>query len=443
MRELLLMAMLAPVCGMSIVNARIGVLAYIAFVLGRPDSLAYSTKPLFFVLTICIFIGALRIVGDVRYLFRSGIILALLLLQIPIAMSVLSAVDESLCFPQYTQHLKEIAMCLSIPIAFASDERWLRPLFLTISFSLGVIAVKFAAWGLLTGGIVTTGVGGMIGDTNGLGLAMVMMIPISWYSTQIVSHKLVKYALYGITLSGLVTLVLTSSRGNSISFCIVALLIIARSKRKATTLAVLVVLAIPILLVVGDRYLSRMEMLQQHDESAVSRLEFAGAAVRMWADHPVFGVGYGMENYVRLSSIYLGRPNPNNLVVHDTYLQTLVDEGIIAFVMYISLLFGSIFILQRSLKRIALVRPDLLPYGRGLQASIIGFAISSTAYSRCDFEFFFIVLASAGAAHVIFKGICSNAITPAVVVLPENQFADKFVRSRGPQIGATTPKLLS
>jgi O-antigen ligase len=217
--------------------------------------------------------------------------------------------------------------------------------------------------------------------------------------------------LLGMAACAGITLISTNSRGNSLACGLVLLLITFRSKyRMAGLIGICLVLILPGLYLVGDRYLERMSTLKdvESDNSAWSRVVFAEAAIRMWSDYPLLGVGFGEENYVFLSDQYLD-PGVAGRKVHNTYLQMLVDSGIFAFLIYTALLWGTIWWLGRSIKKMNRLRPEWAAYPLMIQSSLIAFAIGSTFYSRGDFELCYMLLMAAGAWYSIQESLTTEA----------------------------------
>jgi putative inorganic carbon (HCO3(-)) transporter len=419
-RELALIAVLVMLCILSLVAPRIGILVYVWFATARPDVFAYSHKPLFFFVALAVGLGSLRLIPQYPNVVRSWISRLLVLMQIPVAFSIIMAVVPALCMIPYSFYIKVVLMSLLIPIVVV-DETMMRRFLLVFALSLGFVAAKFAVWGILRGGAtMTSGYGGMIGDNNGLALAMVMLVPMAWHSRELVRSWILKTVLLGITACAAATIIMTGSRGNSLALVVVVMALVLRSRQKTMALITMGLLVIPILALVGERYYERMATLRDvsADASASSRLEFARAAFHMWQDYPVFGVGFGQQNYRLLATNYLTRTSTQSLVVHNTYLQTLVDSGIVALGLFLVLLFGSIWSLGRSARRIKPLRPDLVCCPRALQVSLIGFAVGCTFYSRPDFEIFYIVLGGAAAWQLIARQILADSAAPPPTAAP-------------------------
>jgi putative inorganic carbon (HCO3(-)) transporter len=417
MRQILLALIVSGICISALFAPQNALLGYVWFALMRPDALAWSTTlPFSMALALATLAAAgLLQMHGIASIARNPFSRTLVLLQIPIALSVVMAVNTNLALIPYQKYIKVIMMSLVIPWLIVS-EQWLRRLMLVMACSLGVIALKFGLFSIIHGGVrFGAGHEGLIGDSNGMALAMAMLIPLCWYCRSLVTQVWAKMMLLGMAGCAGITLISTNSRGNSLACGLVLLLITFRSKyRMAGLIGVCLILVLPGLYLVGDRYLDRMSTLTdvQSDNSAWSRVVFAEAAIRMWSDYPLLGVGFGEENYVFLSDQYLD-PNVAGRKVHNTYLQMLVDSGIFAFLIYNALLWGTIWWLGRSIKKMNRLRPEWAAYPLMIQSSLLAFAIGSTFYSRGDFELCYMLLMTAGAWYSIQEPISNEMVREA------------------------------
>jgi O-antigen ligase len=208
------------------------------------------------------------------------------------------------------------------------------------------------------------------------------------------------------TLAGIV---MTNSRGGVLAAGIAVMLIVARTKQKLISLFFLLVMFAGSAFLVKDMFMHRMSTLAEYDQevSAVSRIEHAKSAVRMWTDHPFFGVGFGGTNYGMLVKYYTPyRGALDNHVAHNSYLQMLVDSGPVAFVLYLSLFVYGIRSLGRMAKQTAVTSPEdaeVAAMSRGLQVSLITYAFGSTFYSAQRIDLPYILFMLAGALINIYR----------------------------------------
>jgi O-antigen ligase len=207
-----------------------------------------------------------------------------------------------------------------------------------------------------------------------------------------------KVLLYGMALSSVGAVVMTYSRGGAVALGVAFLLIVWYSRHKLLMLFSLALVSAPIVMLVGSSYIDRLSTIQTRVEerSAYSRIILAKIGVNMWMDYPMLGVGFGRTNQQALISRYL----PSDVeeatwggkVLHNTYIQLLVDSGAIAFLIYVTLLLGMIVALIRSARRIRTVCPHLLPYPRAIQVALVTFAVGATFLSRVEFDLYYFLL---------------------------------------------------
>jgi probable O-glycosylation ligase (exosortase A-associated) len=397
----------------------------------RPDILAFSTRAWYSpALAVASLMGALGLAGTIpwRSLVRNRICLWLLLLQVPILASVLGAVDPALSEEPYSRYGRMIVVVMLIPLVIRTLPQ-LRTMMLVISVSLGGLGVRFGLYGLMHGGIrFTQGYGGMMSGNNEVGMAFAMIVPFCYYARKLVSSWWLKQGFLVMTFATTAALVMTYSRGAALGLAAVFMTIVLRSKHKAGMLVLIVLLTAPTVYLMQDSYLSRMATMQAPEEeaSAMSRIEFAKAALDMWREYPLLGVGFGQQNYVALSAGFGG---DGNHVVHNTYLQVLVDSGIFAFSIYIGLLLGTLVWLGFSARQARRQNPELEVYPIVLQASLIAFAVSATFGSREGFDFYYILLMCAASWGVVQRAMASEPVHEA----------DPARRPEGvPEVEATT-----
>lgn len=410
MREAVLLVVVASLCIIGLFRPFIALLSYLWFALMRPDLLAfaYGAQPISLIMSVVLVVSSLRLWYRFAAPFLNPIGWCFLAMQAAILLSVFLAVDRSLSMAPYLEYLRIILIPLFIPILVQST-RELTQVLLVMALSLGAVGTKFGLWGLDGGGAVfSAGYGGMLSDNNDMALAFVMTVSLCWYSRHLVQSKWLKVVLFVVSFATASAVVMTHSRGAALSMAAALCLVLVRSKRKLPSLILILLLLAPAVYLVRDSYARRLSTLDSYeqDRSAMDRVENAKAAFAMWKDHPAFGVGFGMNNFVHLSEKYGGEPG---LVVHNTYLQTLVDDGIFAAALYVGLLLGTIIWLGFSARRMRLIDDHLATYPVSLQTALLAFAVGSTFLSRFHFDFFYMLLMCASAWYGIEKGVLRSA----------------------------------
>jgi putative inorganic carbon (hco3(-)) transporter len=403
LREILFLPLIAAICLIALVQPRVGLYGYLWFGLMRPDLLAFTEGkyPYSLALAIATGIGATRYAARLAVWFRNPFCLLLLLLQIPIGLSVMFAAHPDLAADRYQAYIRMILVLLLIPVLIAETADCRRVL-LIAALSLGFVALKFGGYGVIQGGAdLAGGYGEMLADNNFLALALAMIVPLAWHCRSFSCSPQIRAAWFAIIGSAIAAIVMTGSRGGSLSLLLALLLILRRTRKRLASLALIAIFLGGAIYLVQDRYLRRMETLEnvEKEASAESRIVHAATALRMWSDYPLLGVGFGGFNYVELAPRYLEQTGGRllNHVVHNSYLQMLVDSGLFAFLLYSGLLFYAIFWLGRSAARIKRLDPSLEAIPLAIQGPLIVFALGSAFYScqRMDLPYLFLMAAAA------------------------------------------------
>lgn len=392
MRELILFAIVGGLSVTALFRPRIGLYGYVWFAVMRPDVLAWSsgTYPYSLVLALTTLVGSFRYFGNAAVWLRNPVIRALLVLQLPLALSVVFAVNSSIAIDPFLFYLRMVVMSLLIPLLIETPAQLAR-LLLVIALSMGVLASKFGLFGIISGGVrFSGGYGGLLSDNNSMALAFVMGLALCWHLRSTVTARWLKLAMLGMVGLAMAGAIMTYSRGAALSLAAVLLYTAFTSRRRVATLVVMVALCFPAFYLVRESYVDRLSTMKS-GEAGGNRLDNYRAAVQMWLDHPILGVGYGKENQQRLLAGYTDRDEETEIVIHDTYLQMLVDSGIFALLIYLLLLFGTIFRMGRLARQSRESHPDIASRARAIQIALIGFAIGGTFLSRIDFDLTYIL----------------------------------------------------
>src|SRR6185437_15898445 len=342
MREAILIAVVCGLAAIALVRPRIGLYSYIWFALMRPDYFAWAigSFPFSPVLSIATLVGSLRYYYRYPIVLRESLSRALILYQLPVIASVYMAINPALTYAPFWEFERIVCMALLIPILIESVDH-LRTLFMVIAFSLGAIGFKYGLFGWRMGGVsISEGYAGL--DNNSLALALVIALPFCWYMRSQVESRWLKLAMLAIIFASVAAVIMTRSRSGSLAMATTFLLMTIRSRRRIGVAILIVLLVAPSIYLVREKYLARLSTLQDPtaDSSANSRLILAKVYWEMWKDYPAFGVGFGNENGIKLLPNYLSNPKYDQLKIHNTYLQVLVDSGIFAFLIFAYLLFG-------------------------------------------------------------------------------------------------------
>jgi putative inorganic carbon (hco3(-)) transporter len=376
------------------------------FALMRPDVASYSQGEFSYSL----WMGVALVVGSVRCLsnfaaawVRNPTSRLLILMIVPLFISTTLAPFQQDAHQVFGVYIRMTIATLMVPLLI-TDLPNLKTLYLVTGMSLGAHGLWRGTFGLLQGGFkMQAGVGGFMTENNTFGCGLVMVLPFIWCARSVVTQPWLRLLLLWMTFGTISTIIWTFSRGAAIGLAALLVLFAFYSRQKMAVLLLIVISIVPILYLVRDQYLDRMTTIVDHrgDNAVLSRLELMRVAPKVWAQRPWFGVGLGDRNFFLYSQAFLPTELGQKLVVHNSYLQILAHGGIFAFIIFNVMLFGTLWRVTRSAKRMRQRHPELEPYPRAIQASLVGFAVCSLTQPRATFDLFYMVISYAAAWHTI------------------------------------------
>jgi len=404
MRATLLAILVAGICMAAFTRPYLGLLGYIWFALMRPDVLAwvYGRNRYSLIIAVCVLIGAaLHLPARWMRLWKNPISAGVLVLLALITLSAILAENRALALEPFWLYLRVVGLALLALVLF-DDERRLQYMLLVMAASVGLLGFKYGLAGLLAGGVrFAHGYGGMMEDNNTLALGFAVTVPLCWYAAQLAPWKPAKLAFWLMFFHTIAAVIMTFSRGAALALAAGLFMIWWHSRHKLVLAAVLVLCAIPGLLLVQSEYIARLSTITSplEEPSAASRITMAKVALRMWADYPWLGVGFGRLNQQVLAPRYLNAGEVTTaepaLVVHNTYLQLLVDSGIFAFLVYCGLLSGTIWWLGREVARARRMMPSKAIYPAAVRSALVTFAVGAAFLSRVEFDLTYYLLMAA------------------------------------------------
>jgi putative inorganic carbon (HCO3(-)) transporter len=214
---------------------------------------------------------------------------------------------------------------------------------------------------------------------NSLAGYLNLVIPIAAASAVLARDRVLKFLGFTCACTAAVAVVLTQSRGGLLALAgltIMAVWLLA--PRLTIRIEILCGITLICLLTVPP-LLNHFDRLQGVDDyTEFGRLAAWQAAVSMFLEHPLLGVGYG--NYKFLSADLVPGALPGTLEAHNLYLELLAETGLVGF-LSIGALLGAFFFL--SLK--AVHKQD--PLSRIIAFGVCGAIITTLIHGTVDYLF--------------------------------------------------------
>lgn len=328
------------------------------------------------------------------------------------------------------QDLIKIVFVALLTSALCVDRARLRGAMFVVCLGLGFYGVKNAFWFLLGQG-TGTGPGGMLKDNNDFALAMVMNLPLLWYLADDLEHlrygRLARRAMRVAFFLTMLTIMSTGSRGGFLAMGVTVMMMALKTRYKLPAIVGMALLGLIGLMLAPAEYIERLQSITKaDDESVQGRFLSWQVAGNMIKAKPLLGIGF--KNMVWDYQRYLvGIKIPENVemvpsrVAHNSYLQVWAESGSFAFVVFLYMIFSTIFLARRIARRArGTLDAWVVPYGRAIECSFYGFLTGAVFLNRAHFDLLYQLVA-----------IC--AALPAVVVADRVRVArEAAARRRGP-----------
>lgn len=304
-------------------------------------------------------------------------------------LTTLFALEPDVAVGAWSRWWKINLVCLIAMWLMQSRER-LNLLIWTIVGSLGFYGVKGGLFTILSGG--TLHVYGppdsFLEENNGMGLALIMTVPLMRYLQLEAKQRWLRIALGGSMLITAFAILGSQSRGAFLGLIAMAGFLVLKSPNRWKAILPVIVLAPLLFVFMPSSWHERMGTLQTYDQdaSAMGRINAWSFAFRLAQDRPL--VGGGFDTFTeRLFQIYA--PNPTDVHdAHSIYFEVLGEQGFVGLAFFLSL--GVAVVM--SCRRIAALtenRPELR-WARNLgamaQVSLLGYAVSGAFLGLAYFD---------------------------------------------------------
>ncbi len=395
MRDLAILALFY--CTLPIIPFRpvLGLAMYAWLAYMRPQDLAWSIKSmqLSMWVAICMLVGLVLAFGRERFAtFRLQTFL-LIAIGAWYAITCHTAQLPDLSEKWLDVYLKIILISV-ITTGLVVTRKRFDFMMMVIAFSLGLLGLKNGLFAISAGGAqFLNGPGGFMIDRNAYAVALNMAIPLLVGVGLTTERKPIRIAALALVPFCMITIFCTFSRGGLLTLGVVSAALIWRTRKPVLAAVVLTVGIGAFAYTASDqlkeKYADRSSSISnfEEDASAMGRIRSWGVAVRMWADHPVTGVG--PRNFTLLYRRYGSIDSVH--VAHNSYLQMLAETGTPGFVLFVSLIVVALLRLEAVRRR---HRDDWAGKWAGMmQVSLLAFSTGGLLLDMALFDLFYQLVA--------------------------------------------------
>ena len=294
--------------------------------------------------------------------------------------------------------VSKILLMVFVALALVTDSKRLRWWYLVTAASFAVFALKGSIFGVFSGGQdkVYGPKNSMIYDNNDFGLAMNMALPMFAAFARTEDSRFLRWAFVAAVPMGIMSVILTYSRGAMLGLVTVLFAMMMKSKRRYLGLLGTGIGIAVVFFIAPEKWIERMLTLKNvgTDQSALARLHSWTFAYRLFLDHPILGGGfqtftaplYGQYN---LLADRVQGP-------HSIYFQVLAEHGGPGLILFLGLVASCLWSCYR-LKRTFLRHPgseNLAAYADMVQLGLITFLVSGAFLGRAYFDLLYQLVAT-------------------------------------------------
>lgn len=270
--------------------------------------------------------------------------------------------------------------------------------------------------------------GWVVGDANYFTIAALAVLPIAFELAMVAGSKWQKAYAVGCALLTFAAVTLGASRGGFLGMGLMVFYLIARSRRPARNLAVVIVVTIPILIFAPNSPIQRFFHPDSGDKASVGKhLVGWEAGLNMIKKNPIAGVGFG--NYKAVVTRYdkTGEVRLDPHVAHNAYLEIAAETGLPAILVFWSLLGTALYSAGKT-RKLAMARGSevLAALALGCQASILGTAIGIFFVSGQYTRLFWFVLCMTMVMPLLVPARARSKAQPPDVQPPPPETEESF-----------------
>jgi len=251
---------------------------------------------------------------------------------------------------------------------------------------------SFRSWG-------ATGGPGWFRNSGEFGIEMTIFVPMAVFFVLALRRYWTRrtfWVVMFLPVSGLISIIATSSRGAQLAIAAVGLWFILKSPHRIRALVIASVSAGALFVLLPEGQKQRFTEMGT-DKTSLSRLTYWADAREMMSQYPVLGIGY--NNWIPYYRTYY---NADGELPHNIFYQAGAELGFTGLVGFIGLIIITLIINYRT-RKLASELPDggrfALNMAHGLDGALIGFLVSGYFVTVLYYPFFWINLAFTVALH--------------------------------------------
>ena len=381
------------------------------------------TLPFSQIVAVCTIVGYL-ISSEPKQFPKQRELLLLLALWCLFGVSTVFAISYTDAISKYVFVSKIFLMVILSTVVMTTKDRVLS-LLRVIALSVGFFAAKGGVFAIASGGnhLVYGPDPSFLAANNSIGLAMAMNVPLLAYLAKIESRQWLRQIMRAMLVLSYPAVVCTYSRGAWLGLAMATVLIVFKSRHRFVTAAatgIVIAILIPLLShLAPTRLTQRYDTLANYekDASAESRFWNWEFCRRVGTARPLTGGGfdfYSIRLYATYYPEFLERWPGKFWSCHSMWLTVLGEHGIVAFLLWLALMFSALVSLRR-IRAYASIDAQFAWMSQcadALQGGLVAFMVVGTFLDTAYFDMYYFLIA----AVVIMKEIIRRSSQSGPIV---------------------------
>ena len=271
----------------------------------------------------------------------------------------------------------------------------LRYLIVATATGIALVALKGGYWAVMTGfsDRVYGPPSSQIGGNNEFSVALAMTIPLLVLWLRQTAVRPLRWIIGGTIALCYVAALTSWSRGGLVTLAAMSSLLVWHSKHKPLAVVLLAAGMAVALVNLPDKWFARMESIPsyQADQSFQGRQETWQQGLAYVERHPWTGSGF--EGWRSITAQSTGSGDPATLDWHSAYVEALVEHGIPGFLLWATLLAGTIIGLSGMIRRGQRIGdPWMIDNAAMLRAALVAYAVGGITLGITYWELMFQIL---------------------------------------------------
>lgn len=284
---------------------------------------------------------------------------------------------------------------LLLTLWLTDSREKLHYLIVATAAGIALVALKGGYWAVMTGFAdrVYGPPNSQIGGNNEFAVALAMTIPLLVLWLRQTRDRPLRWTIMAAITLCYVAALTSWSRGGLVSLAAMSAFLVWNSKQKYLAI-LLVASGVAVALVnLPEKWHARMETITSYeeDQSFQSRQEAWRQGLSYVQRDPWTGSGF--EGWRAVTAKFSGRGDPRTLDWHSAYIEVLAEHGIPGFILWGTLLAGTMLGLTRMISRGRRSGESwLVDYGAMLRAALVAYAAGGLTLGITYWELLFQLL---------------------------------------------------